>query len=86
MLEDDSKPTVHAGGHWYHRHKSLPGMNCPEKIGLSRNSATVHWGMGGVRLDSLKAAECQYRVAPNCGLKKRDQTNGLWSIGFTALL
>ena len=33
--------------------KSLAGMDCPEKKRLSRNSGTVHRGVGGYTLDSL---------------------------------
>ena len=43
----DSKPSVPAERFRRGRRKSLPGMNCPEKRGLSRNSGTVHRGVGG---------------------------------------
>ena len=51
----DGRPSVPAGVFTRDVRKSLAGMDCPEKKLLSRNSATVHRGVGVVRLDSLEA-------------------------------
>ena len=57
FVEGDADPTVPAGAFPRGARKSLAGMDCPEKKGLSRNSGTVHRGVGVVPLDSLEEAE-----------------------------